>query len=371
MKATICLLVLTFLLFSPSPYRQNYSFWRIAQINNVWWFVSPEGTKHFLTNVTSINYIQESIDGTNFYQSKDFSGNFDIWAEKTAKRVKEYGFTGSGAWSHPAIFKHLAYTKDLNIMAYHLPPISDPTWEKEVEKILIPLLNPTDHNLIGYYTDNELKWDLLEKDAPKYFSTVHRIIKKHDPNHLILGVRFNNRPPISVIKASVGFVDAHSIHVYDNNGKCWKNMFKEIYEITNVPIIVSEFSFISHDNNSGNKNQIWKGGGIVNSQQARADSYKKLVTSLGETSFIIGTEWFQWNDEPPSGRKGDGEDANFGIVDIKDRPYELLIQSIKETANIINDIHSNSNELQLSDMWADDPVREYSKNVHTIIQLNK
>ena len=34
---------------------------------------------------------------------------------------------------------------------------------------------------------------------------------------------------------------------------------------------------------------------------------------------IIGADWFQWNDEPPSGRANDGEDANFGVVDIDDR----------------------------------------------------
>ena len=35
--------------------------------------------------------------------------------------------------------------------------------------------------------------------------------------------------------------------------------------------------------------------------------------------YVVGADWFQYYDEPPHGRKLDGEDYNFGLVDIHDR----------------------------------------------------
>src|SRR4029079_6870822 len=42
---------------------------------------------------------------------------------------------------------------------------------------------------------------------------------------------------------------------------------------------------------------------------------------------VIGVHWFQYADEPRGGRD-DGEDYNFGLVDIDDRPYELLTPAL-------------------------------------------
>ena len=42
---------------------------------------------------------------------------------------------------------------------------------------------------------------------------------------------------------------------------------------------------------------------------------------------MVGLHWFQYYDHPPGGRD-DGEDYNFGLVDIHDRPYEELIMAL-------------------------------------------
>jgi hypothetical protein len=44
---------------------------------------------------------------------------------------------------------------------------------------------------------------------------------------------------------------------------------------------------------------------------------------LLKTPYVIGADWFQYYDEPTHGRY-DGENFNFGLVDIHDRPYEAL-----------------------------------------------
>lgn len=50
------------------------------------------------------------------------------------------------------------------------------------------------------------------------------------------------------------------------------------------------------------------------------------MRSLVRLPFVVGAEWFQYYDEPPYGRF-DGEDYNFGLVDIHDRPYEEVTQA--------------------------------------------
>jgi len=58
-------------------------------------------------------------------------------------------------------------------------------------------------------------------------------------------------------------------------------------------------------------------------QQARADGYRLFTTRLARVPYVIGADWFQYYDEPRHGRE-DGENFNFGLVDIHDRPYRPL-----------------------------------------------
>src|SRR5882672_1735406 len=46
-----------------------------------------------------------------------------------------------------------------------------------------------------------------------------------------------------------------------------------------------------------------------------------MLKSLARSPFVVGADWFQYFDHPRHGRE-DGENYNFGLVDISDRPYE-------------------------------------------------
>jgi hypothetical protein len=48
------------------------------------------------------------------------------------------------------------------------------------------------------------------------------------------------------------------------------------------------------------------------------------LRSLAQLPYVVGADWFQYYDEPPHGRSLDGEDYNFGLVDIHDRPYSAV-----------------------------------------------
>jgi len=58
---------------------------------------------------------------------------------------------------------------------------------------------------------------------------------------------------------------------------------------------------------------------------------------------LIGTHWFQWADQPGTGRF-DGENYNIGLVDVTDRPYQELISALKATHDRLYRVHSGSDQ---------------------------
>lgn len=186
--------------------------------------------------------------------------------------------------------------------------------------------------------------------ARDYFEFTTKLIRKYDANHLILGVRFKGRAPREVCRASRGLTDAQSINIYVSDARLNKEMFEGIYEESGQPVIITEYGFHSTDGRSNNENRcgfIW---GHVIDQKAKADGYRLLTTRLARVPYIIGADWFQWNDEPPSGR-GDGEDVNFGIVDIYDEPYEHMVEVIRGTTPQLNYLHAKSFGDVRKDVW--------------------
>lgn len=187
--------------------------------------------------------------------------------------------------------------------------------------------------------------------AEDYFRTTSTFIRKYDPNHLILGVRFKGYAPIEVVRASKGYTDAQSLNTYVSDARLDYEMFRMMYEESNQPIIIGEYSFHSLDGRSGNRNTVGFSAQVLD-QQARADGYHLFTTRLAKVPWIIGADWFQWADEPPSGRSSDGEDVNFGVVDVDDREYDLLADSIRQTAPMLNPLHASSLEEDAQqDVW--------------------
>ncbi|HVT89126.1 MAG TPA: hypothetical protein VHD56_09760 [Tepidisphaeraceae bacterium] len=183
-----------------------------------------------------------------------------------------------------------------------------------------------------------------------YFKLTCGLIRKYDSNHLILGVRFRGQAPSEVVRASRDLTDAQSINYYVSDARLDNEMFRMMYEDSGQPIIISEYSFHSLDGRSGDRNTVGFAAQVLD-QQARADGYRLLTTRAARVPYIIGVDWFQWSDEPASGRASDGEDVNFGIVDIDDNPYELMARAVKETSPQLNPAHAESINDSQADVW--------------------
>jgi len=68
------------------------------------------------------------------------------------------------------------------------------------------------------------------------------------------------------------------------------------------------------------------------------DNYARQLLGL---PYIVGLHWFEWSDESPEGRF-DGEDCNYGLVDIHDHAYALLTQEHTKLNLIAEPLHQKS-----------------------------
>ena len=57
---------------------------------------------------------------------------------------------------------------------------------------------------------------------------------------------------------------------------------------------------------------------------------------------FVGCHWFQFADEPITGRWFDGENYNIGLIDVTDRPYQDFLKGVVETHKNLYEIHSGA-----------------------------
>lgn len=169
---------------------------------------------------------------------------------------------------------------------------------------------------------------VMEKDltafvrsyAEQYFRVVRDEIRKIDPHHLYLGCRFAWHNRITD-EAAAKYCDVVSFNVYAPtvDPKQW-----EFTNDLNRPCIIGEFHFGALDRGMFSPGLVDAG-----SQQGRAAMYKKYVGSVLALPAFVGCHWFQYVDEPLTGR-WDGENYNIGLVDVTDTPYPELTSAAKE-----------------------------------------
>jgi hypothetical protein len=252
-----------------------------------------------------------------------------------------------------------------------LPDVYSDAFAKRVDMEAAQQLSErrNDPWMIGYFIGNEPPWparesqlvdlvmagpasaiqqrfrtELAKSDTPqrrkslvhaaftRYLEIVNAAVRRHDPNHLNLGIRFGGTPPDDVIALARGF------DVYSMNKYRWappKDFIDRVYAIQNLPILIGEFHFGVPERGLA--------PGLVQAmnQTERGVAYSYYVEHAAEHPAIVGTHWYQWIDQPPTGRR-DGENYNIGWIDVTDRPYPELVAAAKATHAKLDDIHSGS-----------------------------
>jgi len=169
----------------------------------------------------------------------------------------------------------------------------------------------------------ELKADLaafVKELARTYFKTVRDQLKAADSDHLYLGCRFAWRTE-EAVAAAAEFCDVVSFNIYDRRVDPKKWGF-----LTNLgrPVIIGEF-------HAGALDRGMFHPGLVRAadQAERAAIYTDYVASVLDHPALVGCHWFQYVDEPLTGRSYDGENYNIGFVTVTDTPYPELVAAAR------------------------------------------
>lgn len=159
--------------------------------------------------------------------------------------------------------------------------------------------------------------------AEQYFRTVRDAIKAVAPHQLYLGCRFawvNERAAIAAGK----YCDVVSYNLYRRSIADFK------YPGGDKPLLVGEFHFGALD-----RGMFHTGLVPTANQAARALAYKEYVLGALRHPQFVGTHWFQWQDEPTTGRAYDEENYQIGFVDVADTPYREIIQASRAVAAVL------------------------------------
>jgi hypothetical protein len=301
-------------------------------------------------------------------------------AQLTARRMRAWGLnTAYGAELNDALAANptlrQAYVYPLRgwqmiegaIMG--LPDVYSPAFAQRVEREAAQQLGARkdDRWMIGYFIGNEPPWPARESelvdrvlagppsalqqrfkseiargDTPqrrkelvhaaftRYLEIVNAAVRRADPNHMHLGIRFGGTPPDDVIALARGF------DVYSMNKYRWappKDFIDRVYAITKLPILIGEFHFGVPERG------LAPGLVQTGTQTERGVAYSYYVEHAAEHPAIVGAHWYQWIDQPATGRR-DGENYNIGWIDVTDRPYPELVAAAKATHSKLEAIHS-------------------------------
>jgi hypothetical protein len=297
------------------------------------------------------------------------------WVDLTLRRMGAWGLNTIANWADPRLgaARHKPYIVMLRGWGMEtgylgLPDVFSEEFAINVEDAAANQCEPRKEDpwLLGYFIANEPPWPgrelqivdsilegptnaiqreakafLAKKDTPerrrefvnraaeKFLDTINAAIRKHDPNHLNLGLRFGSLPSKAWLRASRGF-DVFSMNSYDYAVN--RRNLETAYRITKKPILIGEFHFGTPDRGLA--------AGLVQTknQEERGVAYRYYVENAAAHPALIGVHWFEWVDEPNTGRT-DGENYNIGVVDVTDRPYPELVEAMQATHRRLRDVH--------------------------------
>ncbi len=379
-------------------------FFRVEQINGRWWFVDPDGHLFFCTCSTGMSgsggdarlqgredyfvalppaEATSSGSRSSFYgwnlARRHGVGVRTNWMDLALRRLDSWGLNTIGNWSDPHLWDTHRKAYQVNLGGWGMrtgylgmPDVYSEEFPQTVQRDAASQCAPRkdDPWLLGYFIANEPPWpgrestvvDLILESPPsaiqreakaflgagdtperrkqfiyrafeKYLEVIMAGIRRNDPNHLILGLRFGGGlPPAEMLRASKVF-DVYSLNVYATEVK--RETMEEIYRVTGRPILIGEFHF-------GVPGRGLAAGLVqVRNQAERGVAYRYYVEQAAAFPAFIGSSWFQWLDQPCTGRM-DGENYNIGLLDVTDQPYPELIEAMRATHRRIQGVHNGT-----------------------------
>jgi hypothetical protein len=178
--------------------------------------------------------------------------------------------------------------------------------------------------------------------AEHYYTLAERAIRAADPDALYFGDRLPIYYDPAAVRAMAPHVDAIATNYNIDSGDGWiaDYFFDGLRKLSGgKPVLVSEWFFAARENRTGNRNN----GHLmtVANQAERAAGAAAATGNFAAIPEVVGMHWFQYYDHPKGGR-GDGEDYDFGLVDINNRPYEQLTSALADANRRAPQIHMSA-----------------------------
>ena len=184
----------------------------------------------------------------------------------------------------------------------------------------------------------EVKLDFLRLAAERYFGIASAAIRRHDPNHLVMGVRFagiGGAHPV-VWEVAGRYCDVVTFNCYPwadldrnvmmmsraRNAKRVDAAFAELYGLVKKPMLITEWSFPALDSGlpcTGGAGQRFR------TQTLRTQATELFAKTMLSLPFLIGYDYFMWVDQPLEGiSDAFPEDSNYGLINLQGDAYPEL-----------------------------------------------
>ncbi len=170
--------------------------------------------------------------------------------------------------------------------------------------------------------------------AEVYFRTIAERLKAHDPNHLYLGCRFVQNPPGEAIVRAARHADVVSVNcysLYPDRGR-----FDGWHAACGRPILIGEHHLALRGPRQ--LEPLYP----AFTERERQKYHVQYVREIARRPYGVGCHWYQWADQPLTGRPGDGEDQTIGLVDVADLPHAELVAATREVAANVYGWHASA-----------------------------
>ena len=148
-------------------------FFHVEEIDGRWWLIDPEGNGFISKGVNHVSFTADYCPALGYSPygrvTKEKYGDARSWAKAAVERLRSWNFNTIGAWSSPETFEQgMPYTVILNMAAKAgaswtkgtFPDVFSEEFAEKIDEIAREECAPRadDPYLIGYFTDNELRW---------------------------------------------------------------------------------------------------------------------------------------------------------------------------------------------------------------------
>jgi len=351
--------------WAAGPQLKATGFFRTEKVKGRWWLVDPDGRLFFSHGVDCVwlagdwtrtgggrtNWFEKlpecaeanpSRNGVCFYAEnlvrKYGERGSSVAAARAHVRLRAWGLNTIGNWSDESVcgLRRTPYVRCVDTpraevvdpldRKIRLPDAFSPAFEERLSADLRQLAREMkdDPWCLGVFIDNEIAWGGFTNELPRaerYYAACARAMRRELPHHLYLGSRFANGG------AEYHAVAARHCDVVSFNEYA-RTMGRDLPEgVADKPILIGEFHFGALDRG------LFHTGLVPTANQAeRARCYGEYLASCLDHPRVVGAHWFQWIDQPLTGRGFDAENFQIGFLSVTDRPYPEMVEAARKVA---------------------------------------